>query len=287
MAVMNTIVENTIYRALLPAGVIIGMFLQAGCMTLKKEFLTGPVGVRFEEERVHEKIMDSAVVRQKYSPLLWENLGRYSTDSRERWWRETADGEKYFLRGKRKLRRSSVVFYPMTDTNGWIGIDFDHNPMLVPIINDVVGKVIPIREHTRIEYNYKLAVVRHLFSDPNMQLPLRERESILLYDPLLFDGNRRLMFRSFIPNEQYYEYDALREEIKPVTLERVNFVKKTYDDIYRISSGLRHYWKRDEQGVLRPDYEYFRPWDPEKDAVPEWKPAPHRLVPGTKNQETE
>lgn len=255
------------------------LLLQAGCMTTSIDRFTYPSGLRFDEGgQVQEKLMSTGVTKQKYTPLWflrWENAGKYSVSGRKTWWRETADGKRYRIRGQRLLQRRPIVFYPMTETNGWLGIDTSPYSVLIPIINDVVGQGTYMPFYP--EFDVQDEVEIQFFGHRGRQR-LSEDEEMKFYDLLLFDGNRRLLYRTFEPGEQYYEYDALAETIEPVTLARVRYIKSNYKDMYRIPIGAQYlYWDRE---TLRPDFQYFRPWDPVKDAAPEWR-KPNASITGS------
>lgn len=238
-------------------------------MTTSKERFTYPSGVRYDEGQVREKIMSTRVIKQKYTPLRflhWENEGNYAVVGCKTWWRETADGTRHRIRGQRRLQGLDLIFYPIAGTNAWLGIDTGPFSVLIPIIDDAVGKGVYMPLYA--EYDVEDEVYLQFFGK-RASIQMGEEKKIKLYDILLFDANRRLLFRNFEPGEQYYEYDALTEALAPVTLARARHIKSNYDDLFRIPISARHlYWERE---TLRPDFRYFRPYDPVRDAAPEWR----------------
>lgn len=253
---------------------IFTIFVGGGCTTVKVQKFVDPCGVRFCGEQVREKIMSSCVVRQKRSPLLWENAGRYCVAERAKWWRENACGERVTLKGSGRLDDLCVTLYPMHGTNGWLGVGSSpgRGTVLVSLIDDVVGKVVVGQIRLR-EYESERRIFQAFFPGGELPIPLKPEYAEKIYDPFLFDGNKRLMYRTFNPDEQYYEYDALRENLRPVSADRVRDVKRTYRDLMRIplSSGFV-YWDKDDRGQLRPNNTYYRLMDPVADAVPPWTP---------------
>ncbi|MEI6809887.1 MAG: hypothetical protein WCN95_14310 [bacterium] len=171
------------------------------------------------------------------------------------------------------MEKVSGLFFPMVDTNGWVGVDVYHSRVFISIVNDCVGKPISVVLDP-VDFRQSDLIIKRFYSRTYPSLTEEEAEKV--FDAFLFDGNKRVMYRTFNPDEQYYEYDALQETLTPVTTNRVVAVKRIYKDLYRFPlKSLLLYWDEDASGRLSPQHEYYHPLDQVKDAVPPWQDQGH------------
>ena len=251
--------------------------LQVGCSTTRS---VSPVtyvnGVRFEGDEIQEVLACSSVRHEMYSPLQWEHDGKYTTYDKNTWWLKKTAGVKRIVQGKSSLQDSDVdvadawhgMFFPVKNTNVWVGLHFGISALRIVVIkNDVFG---PETKLPLPEYGDEARIAKGLGLPRDFsQKGVAEK----VFDPLLFNGNRGFMFRTFIPNEQYYEYDAITGALLAVDKLRVAEVKANNHDLIRVPLHLTDcYWQEEANGKIRILHKNLQHVDPVKDAVPEWKP---------------
>lgn len=174
--------------------------------------------------------------------------------------------------GKISSRDWWGVFYAVTATNLWLGVEVVDNKLRIRRL--VGNKLFPVEEFLLYEPNNEWARAR-IAAGLGLQRTAVECEtnSACVFDMFLCDGNSQLVYRSFRPYEKYFTYNAYTGKNLPVSKDDIlNLKKKSRDAVRLYASFQARYWTvRNEHPVVLP--ERVRPLDSRGFAVPLWRSA--------------